>query len=272
MVRQLLLRSSLFVAALFAAASAQAAFDQTHAAWTAVLKKSVTQEFPSSYVDYAALKAQPAELADYLKSLEGVTTGDYEKWSKDERLAFLINAYNAFTLKLVADHYPVKSIREIKEGLLGTPWKVEFFTLLGKKRKLDELEHEMIRKGFSEPRIHFALVCASKGCPALRDEAYLGKKLNAQLEDSAKRFLGDARKNYFTEREKKLYLSSVFEWYGDDFKPAKGVGVRKFVAPRLGKNPAETKAIQSLDTELIFLPWDWTLNDSNAKGASEESE
>ena len=198
-------------------------FDQSHQTWTFFLQKFVRINGPASTIDYKAIKNDSKDLQEYIKSLEGVSQDGFSGFSQHERLAFLINAYNAFTVKLIVDHYPVKSIKDIGERSIsnptGSPWKTKFFNLLGEKRHLDNIEHDMIRKQFNEPRIHFAVNCASVGCPALRNEAFIASQLDKQLEDAALDFISDKNRNRYNPETKQLELSSIFKWYGDAVSP-----------------------------------------------------
>lgn len=159
-------------------------FDHLHAQLTAVLAEHVelSQDNLSSRVNYHLLAQQPQKLKAYLASLSRVPVGQYQQWSRPQQLAFLINAYNAFTLLLIVDHYAAfqsgdaESIRDLG-GLFSTPWEQSFFSLLGQRRTLDWLEHDKIRVDFNEPRIHAALVCAAVSCPKLRSSAFTGKVL-----------------------------------------------------------------------------------------------
>ena len=137
--------------------------------------------------------------------------------------------------------------------------KKKFFKMFGQDTSLDNVEHDMIRKLFTEPRIHFAVVCASKGCPSLRNEAYVGKKLNEQLESGAKAFLSDSSRNRFDSATGKLMLSRIFDWYGDDFKKKDGT-VQNFVALRMAKAPDEHAKIKA--ASLDWLDYDWSLNET----------
>ena len=182
-------------AALLPLAVQAAGFDHSHRAWDALLKKNVAVigDGHASKVDYAAFKNQRAALGDYLKTLSAVTRADYDGWSKPQRLAFLINAYNAFTVELILTRYPdLKSIKDLG-SVFQSPWQKKFFTLLGAERSLDEVEHDTIRApgAFDDPRIHFAVNCASVGCPMLMRDAYVADRLDAQLDDATRRFLSD---------------------------------------------------------------------------------
>jgi len=244
-----------------ARASAESqAFDLVHAKWNEVLHQYVVESRGDSRVRYAKLKADREKFDAYLRTLEGVAKSDFDRFSKPQQLAFLINAYNAFTIKLVIENYPIASIKDTG-SFLKSPWKKRFFSLLRKERTLDEIEHEMIRPVFNEPRIHFALVCASAGCPPLRTDAFTATKLEQQLEDSANGFMSDKTKNRFSGAGKKLELSSIFKWYGDDFRKKFG-SVEKFVAPKLTGSKADQEAIEAGKISISYLDYDWSLNDA----------
>lgn len=248
---------------------ALAAFDHRHAAWTALLKDHVivSKDGHSSTVRYAALKRQRAALDGYLKSLSAVTQRDYDGWNKPQRLAFLINAYNAFTLELILTKYPdLASIKDLG-GLFQSPWKNEFFELLGRSRSLDGVEHGMIRApgAFNEPRIHFAVNCASIGCPMLREEAFVANRLEAQLADATERFLSDRSRNRFDPQTKRLAVSKLFDWYGQDFGQGyDGIdSLQTFFARHasaLSSDAAAQQAVRAGDWRLDFLDYDWLLN------------
>lgn len=253
--------SASFAAAPPAAARSEASsFDQTHSSWTRFLKTHVKVSGAKSTVPYAAIKRNPSDLEAYVRSLEAVNQSEFGSFNVDQKLAFLINAYNALTVKLVVDHYPVKSIKDIG-SLFSSPWKKKFFKLLGKERSLDEIEHEMIRKQFAEPRIHFALVCASTSCPALRPEAFSSTKLNEQLEEQARLFITDKDRNRFDPSQAKLSLSSIFKWYGTDFEKSSG-SVKAFVAPYMASEPGEKGLIQKQEVTILYLDYNWSLNET----------
>lgn len=245
---------SLAVTAPFATAAQ--GFDHTHSAWERVLKSHVKTQGPKSSVDYAGLKADPQALNAYLTSLSKVTEADFERFERAQKLSFLINAYNAFTLSFVTTHYPVKTMKSIG-GLFSNPWKKKFFLLFGAERSLDDVEHEMIRKRFKEPRIHFALVCAAVSCPPLRGEAYVAPKLDAQLSDQARLFLNDTDKNRVEPLQMKLSLSSIFKWYREDFEAHSGT-LQAYVAPYLD-------GLRGKDAQVSFLEYDWSLNEYKAE-------
>jgi hypothetical protein len=238
--------------------TSSAGFDHSQKSWTDFLKKSVIIKDQASFVNYRTIKQNPDELNAYVRSVEAVSRADYEKFSSNEKLAFLINAYNALTIKLIIDHYPIRSIKDIG-SIFRSPWKIEFFNLLGHRSDLDKIEHGLIRNEFSEPRIHFALVCASLGCPALRNEAYVGTRLDDQLEAAPLGFLRDGNKNRYSAKQ--VELSSIFKWYGHDFEKKFG-SVRNFVAPRLTENAENQKSIRDEKTAIVFLDYDWSINEA----------
>ena len=247
------------------------AFDQGHSQWTALLMQyvEVADDGHSSTVRYANLKKDEARLDAYLRTLSAVSNSEYTEWSKPEQLAFLINAYNALTIKLVLRKYPdLESIRDLGIGL-QSPWERKFFRLLGKQMSLDDIEHGMIRaRGvFDEPRIHFALVCASIGCPMLRNEAYTGHDLNRQLDDAFCRFLSNPKRNYFDPVDDVLHVSSLFLWYAEDFES----GFQGFIslhgtfasyARCLTQIKTQQTVIQRGAYRISYLQYDWGLNDA----------
>lgn len=234
-------------------------FHHSHKQWTLFLQKHVNVKGFANTVTYKAIQADPSELNDYLRSLETVTKNEFDSFSENEKLAFLINAYNAFTVKLIVDHYPVKSIKDIG-SFLSSPWKKKFFRLLGEERHLDNIEHDMIRKWFNEPRIHFAVVCASIDCPALRNEAFTSDEIETQLEDAAQNFLSDKSRNRYVPEKKVLEISSLFKWYGSDF-PQKYGSLQAFLAPRIATTPEYQSIIREKKASVTYLDYDWSLNE-----------
>jgi len=230
------------------------AFDRSHAPWSALLARHVE----GGRVDYSALGREGrGELDAYLESLSGVCARDYERWAPPERIAFWINAYNAFTVKLILDHYPIASIREIG-WLPGAAFRRKFIPmrgLEGTRISLDRIEHGWLRSAFSEPRIHFALVCAARSCPELRGEAYRGGDLERQLEAQGRTFLRDPAKNRVDRARRILRLSSIFRWFRGDFEKGGG-SLAGFVSRYLEAVPNELA-----DYSIEFLDYDWSLND-----------
>lgn len=250
-------KSAIFVGTLagFGWESAMA-FDHSHNEWNAIVIHSVTWTGSTSTVNYKELKANSRGLNQYLKTISEVKNSDFEQWTRDQQLAFLINAYNAWTVKLILDHYPVNSIKDIG-GIFSSPWKNKFFKLFGNQTSLDGIEHEKIRPLYNEPRVHFSLVCASKGCPGLRAEAFKADKLSEQLEDSTRRFLNDTSRNRYDSTGKEFQLSSIFKWYKDDFIKAKG-SVQSFVLPYMESIKGHTPTTSA---PIKYLDYDWSLNE-----------
>ncbi|MGK0254446.1 MAG: hypothetical protein ACI9OE_001947, partial [Mariniflexile sp.] len=176
-----------------------------HDSWDILLKNHVSIK---GHVDYNSFKSNKKELSNYIASLS--TNMPQESWNKQEKLAYWINAYNALTIDLILRHYPIKSIKEIKD-----PWGQRLWKLGEKWYNLEEIEHQILRK-MDEPRIHFAIVCASFSCPKLLNEAYSAQNLDAQLTQATKDFLSDPKRNIITENH--LSLSKIFQWFSKDFK------------------------------------------------------
>ena len=243
------------------------AFD--HGDWTQLLQRFVasTEDGHSTTIDYAGIQAQRAELQNYLARLSDVEPQQFSDWPKEERLAFLINAYNAWTVELILEEYPdIDSIRDIG-GWFGSPWKQAIAPLLGKKRTLDEIEHDMIRGSgeFDEPRIHFAVNCASIGCPALRREAYVADDLEAQLEAQTRDFLSDRSRNAW--RDSALHVSPIFKWYREDFEAGwrNTDSLAGFLAryeDALGLSQDQKQALRDGKASIRYTKYDWRLNDS----------
>ncbi|MEF8865302.1 MAG: DUF547 domain-containing protein [Salinibacter sp.] len=227
-----------------------------HAAFDRLLEQFVDAR---GDVDYAALQRQAdSVLAPYLQALADTRPSMLDR---EARLAFWINAYNAYTLKLIVDHYPVASIRDI-DGPPGggTPFERPVGPVADTVRTLDEIEHEIIRERFDEPRIHFALVCAAKSCPRLRREAYTGAQLDAQLDAQARRFLHAAPKNRIPDREGAIALSRILKWYGGDFGPTPAA-IQRALAPYFEGSVRDSLAQGAYTVR--YRPYDWTLNASS---------
>ena len=231
-------------------------FDHTHIAWDSILGKYTRD----GRVDYARLKVGGEESLNLdLQTLESVCSENYASWSRDERLAFWINAYNAYTIKLILSHYPVKSIRSIGWLPLAA-FRTSFIPLRwyhGEDLSLNDIENGILRAGFQDPRIHFAIVCASKGCPTLRSEAFRPMDLERQLDESARDFIRDPTKNRFDPVAGTLYLSKIFKWFKGDFVGAAD-GPRGYVARYL-EEPAASRVVKG-DPQIRFLDYDWSLN------------
>ena len=242
-----------------------------HGVWDGLLKRHVQpiRNGVATEVDYAGMAREQVALKGYLDGLATVRNQEFSRWPEPERLAFLINAYNAWTVELILTAWPdVKSIKELG-SLFRSSWKKAFIPLLGATRSLDDIEHGLIRaKGvYDEPRIHFAVNCASIGCPALRPEAYTAARLDAQLADAARRFLSDRSRNRLEGG--KLKLSSLFKWYGDDFTHAGGLNAflaSQGEALRLAQD--QHRALGAGRIEIDFLDYDWRLNAASLRPAT----
>jgi len=245
------------------------AFEQDHAIWSGLLARHVhwNPAGTASTVDYDGMLAERPKLKAYLTQMSAVTRADFDEWPQPQRRAFLLNAYNAFTVELILGSYPeVKSIRDLG-SVFSSPWKKRFFSLFGEKQSLDGIEHGLIRgaKDYDDPRIHFAANCASIGCPALRPEAYLGARLDAQLDDQTRRFLRDRQRNRFDAATSTLYLSSIFDWYGDDFERSfrGSSSVASFVASypqELGVGQPVQRRMAAGKFDIEYSKYDWSLN------------
>jgi hypothetical protein len=218
--------------------SAQAKLDKTLDAWDVLLKKYVT---PGGVVDYAGFKADK----EFSKVLAGFNAVAPEtSWTKDQEMAYWINVYNAYTVKLIVDRFPLKSINDIEK-----PWEQPIVKAGGKTYTLNAVEHEILRPKFKDPRVHFAINCASFSCPVLPNKAIRASTLQADLDKLTRDFLNDIHRNRISSR--KAEISQIFEWFADDFKAAGGV--RKFIADYRGVALPES-------TPLSYITYDWKLN------------
>jgi len=232
-----------------------------HAMFDRVLHRIVDAD---GMVNYAGLKRDSADLDAYVASL---ASANLETLGRDEQLAILINAYNAFTFKLIIERYPIASIKDIPEA---DRWKAVRWTLAGRQVSLDMIEHEMIRPVFKDPRIHFALVCAGHDCPPLQAEAYTGRWVDAQLDDQARRFHSSPRWLKFDADASNLpnapsvptlELSSIYKWYAKDFESQGGRAGASIVSHAARYCPPLRSFLRRGGTvEPTFLPYDWSLN------------
>lgn len=253
-----------FFGAVSLAAQA-ASFD--HGGWNALLSKHVVVQRggQATQVDYAGFKVDRASLKLYLSSTAAIARPTFDQWSKPEQLAFLLNTYNAWTVELILTRYPdVRSIKDLG-SLLQSPWKRRFITLLGDMRSLDDIEHGLIRGSvrYQDPRVHFAANCASIGCPALRHEAYVAARLDAQLDDATRKFLADRHRNRVDGDA--LKVSSIFKWYREDFEAGwRGAntlgGFLALYSAPLGLDADTARRLAAGKTAIEFLDYDWQLN------------
>ena len=240
------------LAGLLIISAPAAALDPTHALWGQVLRSYVSQ----GQVNYKGLKKKSGPLHQYLDAVSEVTEDEFSNYSVNERKALLINLYNASVVSLVLKHYPVSSIKEIGVKYIG-PWKLRFIPLWGKILSLDEIEHGILRQRLFDPRIHFALVCASRGGPDLYPVPFTGALIDEQLDDAAGRYLNDDSINHVDPAEKTIALSEIFRWFADDFNRAYGSvwkTVGRFV-PSAAAMPA------GVTMKITYTPYDWDLND-----------
>ena len=245
--------------------------DSRHSPWTTLLKKHVLplRGGQASQLRYAGMAADRAALKAYLDSLSAVSAATFQAGSAAQQMAFLINAYNAFTVELILTRYPdLASIKDLG-SLLQSPWKPKWIPLLGGKVSLDEIEHEMLRaKGrYNDPRVHFAVNCASIGCPALREEAFVAERLDAQLDEQALRFMSDRSRNRYNPARQRLEVSKIFDWFGEDFRlghqgmTSLPVFLGRY-ADVLADAPADRDRVRRGQAPVAFLDYDWKLNDA----------
>ena len=264
-------RTILAALALLLASVCAHALDHSHAAWDELLKRHVRyiEGGNASQVSYAGFARERAQLQAVLDAYQGVSRAQFDAWSKPQQQAFLINAYNAFTVEKILRRYPgIKSIRDYGT-VFGNPWKDKFFTLFGQPSYLDQIEHEMLRKEgvYDDPRVHVAVVCASIGCPMLRNEAFVADRLEAQLDDAMRRFMSDRQRNRYNAQAGKLEVSRIFDWYGKDFERGhKGFTSLKATFARyadlLAATPEGRAIVKEQRADVTFLEYDWGLNDA----------
>jgi hypothetical protein len=213
----------------------------SHESWNFLLKKHVST---NGNVNYKGFAKDSVALNAYLKLLSA-NPPDEKSWSVNEKIAYWINAYNAFTIQLMIRNYPLKSIKDI-----FSPWDRKFFSIGGKKISLGHIEHEILRKKFAEPRIHFAIVCASISCPKLLNQAYDAKILNNQLEKQAFDFINDPKRNLISAE--KAQLSEIFSWFSGDFTKK---GTLQDYVNQYSKVKINNK------TKITYLNYNWNINE-----------
>ena len=250
-------------------AKAESVSSVSHAPWDQLLHAHVvdTPDGRSTSVDYRGMLAERAKLSAYLQSLALVKKDAFARLSQPAQLAFLINAYNAWTVELVLTAYPdLTSIKDLG-SFFRSPWSRSFIPLLEEIRSLDNIEHDLIRgdNGYQEPRIHFAVNCASIGCPALRAEAYDEARLESQLEDQTRRFLQDPSRNRVIGDS--LEVSSIFKWYREDFQQG-WLGYSRLedflshYSDALALTSDQVQALRDGGLKIRFVSYDWGLNQS----------
>lgn len=226
-------------------------------------------------VDYAKLTAHQTRLDEACASFAEFDRAKYEAWTEDDRIAFWLNAYNAFTLKLIVDNYPIKpstgktkypanSIRQIPGA-----WEHVKFKAVDRDVTLDEIEHKILRVEFHDARIHMALVCAAMSCPKLGREPYRGDKLDAQLDSQAHAFLSDLRKFHIDREANEVWVSPIFDWFVDDFLPGATKKYPRHVAQQKSLAAFASKYVSAEDARYLengkytvkYFEYDWTLNE-----------
>lgn len=220
----------------------------SHEKWDALVKKLVK---PDGKVDYKGFIKDSLQLNAYLDLLSK-NHPNPQHWSTREQLAYWINAYNAFTVRLIIRNYPVQSIKDIKKGIpfVNSVWDIRFIRIEDRIYDLNNIEHSILRKEFEEPRIHFALNCASRSCPDLRPEAFTADRLDAQLSDQAKKFLADPAKNEI--QPDRIRISKIFSWFQSDFTRKSSL-----IAYLNQYAPLRISAHAKVD----YLEYDWSLNE-----------
>ena len=243
MVRMIL--ALMFLALLKGSISA-AGFDHTHEEFSRILKAHVSSQH---LVNYSRLKGSPAELKAYLKTLSKVSQKEFTRWNESQQIAYLLNLYCA-DLQLIIDNHPIA----VKKIAYICSLK-KFVPLFGKTVSLGHIEHEILRKNYEVPEIHFALVCAAKGCPPLRDEAYRADQLDKQLVEQGRRFLANPAKNRVDVGNRRVHLSPIFKWFDEDFEKKSGsvIGFIQDYLPR-----AVSKQLRP-DFRIEYT--DWALNE-----------
>ncbi len=221
----------------------------SHATFDSLLRKHVNTE---GWVNYEGFIRDSMTFNSYLNLLSKNLPNN-KNWQQNEAKAYWINAYNAFTIKLICDHYPVESIKDIKKGipLVSDTWQIEFINIEGQKFSLNNIEHGILRPKYNDPRIHAAVNCASKSCPKLLNEAYSAEKLDTQLDSAMKNFISDGIRNKIISPNK-AELSKIFSWYAGDFKK-NTPSVISFIN-------TFTNTLLKTDAEIKYLDYDWQLN------------
>lgn len=253
--------------------SAQTADHFSNDAYAEVLDRFVNE---NGMVDYPALQNDPASLQAYTEALADLSADDFARWPEEEQIALWINAYNAFTLQLIIDHYPIKKrltraiypvgIRHIKGN-----WDGITFNIMGRDLTLNAIEHDILRVDYDYPAIHMSLVCAAMGCPPLRTEPYEGARLDEQHADQTQAFIDHPDKFRIDHGDRIVYLSPIFDWFGEDFvssygsEPAFDWGdtteqaVLTFLAPHLAAHDRIQLDDRTYSVE--YLSYDWSLNE-----------
>ena len=251
----------------------------SYAPYADVLSKYVDKE---GLVNYKALKANREDLDRFTRELADLDSAVYTTWTYKEKIAFWINAYNALTLQVIVDRYPIKagviaSAKYPKNSIrqISGVWDKITFPVMGKPMTLEDIEQGTLRKKFAEPRIHFALVCAAMGCPRPRDEPYTGDKLEGQFADQTRSFVAEHTKFHTGQERDLVHISPIFKWFGEDFVPTYGTSMEfaghepeeRAVLNYLSKYLSEQdqQYLEQGDYQIKYLDYDWTLNEQPSK-------
>ncbi len=220
----------------------------SHDIWDNLLKKHVSDD---GIVNYQGFIADSLELNEYIAMLSNNHPND-KNWNDNEQQAYWINAYNAFTVQLIIRNYPVKSIKDLGGGIykVNTSWDIQFIHIEDQTYDLNNIEHGILRKKWSEPRVHFAVNCASVSCPRLRNEAFTAQLLDRQLDKAAIDFINNSSKNYISEESAEL--SRIFKWFKGDF--TENTTLIEFI------NQFSNIKLND-DTKIEFKEYNWNLNE-----------
>lgn len=219
----------------------------SHKSWSELLKSNVNS---NGSVDYRSMLKDSFQLNGYLKILSD--NPPTQSWTINESKAYWINAYNAFTVQLILRNYPIRSIKDIGSRIpfINSSWDIPFISIGTEILSLNTIEHLILRKKYKDPRIHMALVCASRSCPVLKNEAYTGGSLDVQLDEQCYKFLADPARNKLHASTPKI--SQLFKWYASDFKKSGGIikFINKYSVVKIKKN-----------AHIDYLDYDWSLNE-----------
>jgi len=250
-----------------AAPAAASTFDHSHAAWTSILAERVQGDL----FDYAGLAKDRVLFDRYARSLAAVTSAELAGWTREQRFAFWINAYNTFTIQKVVDSYPIDSIKDLSTGLFGrkSVFDKEFIPMVklhpggdDDRLSLNDIEHPILRARFKDARVHAAINCASASCPPLRNEAFEASKLDEQLESQMRAFVMDTVRNHYNAKKNAVQLSNIFKWFKEDFVRDAG-GVREY----LTRYAPESMHALLKKGRVSHLPYSWALNEALPKKA-----
>jgi len=237
------------------------AFDQSHA----LLDDLLGQYVKPNGVDYQGLATKSEQLDTYLAGLQAVQLEEFETWSRDQRFAFWANAYNGYILRLIVDSYPVDSIRDLGGKIWGRVWDHELIPLSHLAPDIDhellsfnDVEHVILRPTFKDARVHSAVNCASASCPPLATSAFVAETLDQQLEAAMSGFVQDTTRNHLNQKDGELELSSIFDWFGEDFIRDEG-SVKDYIKHFAGERGGDWID----DADVSFLDYSWDLNDAS---------